>query len=320
MVPGSAAKRQGGRVRGLFSFMMDLRWEACSTRFPQLVQKSLFFGRQGVRAGGFDLDPDALELPCFIRRQRSHPATRTGLLIRPASDRWHGGRGSRSARRLRAPPRWGAVANRQPATTTLRDQTPKIETDESEHAGQRRYRHNAEEQDAVTRKVEGVGKQQTADRSRGAKGEDVVPPHQERRHCTVADRCHHRRGQIEKDEHPGPPKVLEDRPKTPQDKHVDSHVPELVMGEGGGYQRPYQPVFDVGGADQEIGAMKERRPGSKDVACQARKTRTLRAMIIDTAGARGRLRRAGGVDRFNVSGLVGIIHRRRIMAEPDSLS
>ena len=146
--------------------------------FPQPVEKILFLGGQCMRTGGFYLDPDALELARFIGRQRGRPGSRTGL------SNGRGRVGGAEVEKIdqcssECAAEVGAVTDRQPAAATLCDQTPQVETNEGEHTGKCGHRHDAEEQDAVTWKVEGVGEQQPTDRARSAEGWDVVPAQEE---------------------------------------------------------------------------------------------------------------------------------------------
>ena len=129
-------------------------------------------------ACGLDLDPDAFELTCFIGCQGGHSGRWSGP--RHGWDRICGAEVEEVDERSgECAAEMGAMTDGQPAAAALRDQTPEVETDKGEHPGERRHRHDAEEENAVARKMEGVGEQQTADRALRTEGEDIVSPQQE---------------------------------------------------------------------------------------------------------------------------------------------
>ena len=140
----------------------------------------------------------------------------------------------------------------QTASPALRHQTPKVDTDEGKHAREGRHRDDPEEQDLVARKVEGVGQEQAADRSRRPEGRNVTVPHDQRRHRAVGQRRGHRSHQVENDKNARPPQPFEDGAETPQNEHIDGHVPEFVVGEGGGDEGPQVTVYEARGADEEV--------------------------------------------------------------------
>ena len=283
--------------------------------FPQPVKEILFLGGQRVRTGGFDLDPDAFELPRLIGRQRGCSGRRARLSNRRrrvgcAEIEKINQCASESTTKV------GPMTDRQPTATTLCDETPKVEANEGENTGKRRHRHDAEEQDPVARKMEGVGEQKSTDRARSAEGWDVVPTHDERGQRAVTDRRHDRSRQVDEDKDPGPPQVFEDRPEAPQNEHIERQVPEFVVGKGSRDQCPNPEVFDVKGADEkvfghqrkQVGRIGRRLPGDKDKYVEADDDRDRR---------RSRPFRTGGRSCWHIeSRLVWSVHRRRIMAEP----
>ena len=146
----------------------SLRWSVARLHdpSPQPVQKILFFRCQRLRTPGFDLRPNAFELPGFFRSQNAADRCRArlGSFVRRVGsaevEKVHHRSGERAAE-------VGSVTDGQATATALSQQSPEIEADECEHPGEGRHGNDSEEENFVAWEMKRVGQQQPADRPRG---------------------------------------------------------------------------------------------------------------------------------------------------------